>query len=166
MSKFYWKYLDIDETLVDQVKDVYRKNLWQNNGVFFQFLDTGIKEFMGLELLSTVLIVVEPQGRGRIHTDGHSGYHQKLALNIPLENCQSSITYMYDSEYKPDERFIANGAPYKYYDPEKCKKVTEFTLTKPILFRSDIPHSVDNYSDDYRLAISLRFVKDPWHLCI
>ncbi len=164
MSKFYWKYLDIDEKLVKQVQDLYKENLWQNTGVFFQFLDTKLTEFMGLKLRATVLIVVEPDGRGRIHTDGDASYTNRLALNIPLENCESSVTYMYDSEFKPDQRYITNGAPYKYYDPLKCKKVTEFTLTKPVLFRSDIPHSVDNYSDQYRLAISLRFEEDPWHL--
>jgi hypothetical protein len=61
-------------------------------------------------------------------------------------------------------RYTTNKSPYHYYDPNLCKKITEFSLTKPVLFDTSVPHAVDNYSNGWRRAISLRFEPDPRHL--
>jgi hypothetical protein len=160
---FYWKYQDIPEDEIAMIQEKYRKIL-PNNCEFFQVVPLDIKTFMGLKISRAVLIQVEPNAKGRIHTDFRpEGY--SLALNIPLENCKNSITTMWDAAAEVVEiRYTTNNSPYHYYNPNLCKKITEFSLTKPVLFDTSVPHAVDNYSDNWRRAISLRFEPDPWHL--
>jgi hypothetical protein len=160
---FYWKYQDIPEDEIVMIQEKYRKIL-PNNCEFFQVVPLDIKTFMGLKISRAVLIQVEPNAKGRIHTDFRpEGY--SLALNIPLENCENSITTMWDAAAEVVEiRYTTNNSPYHYYNPNLCKKITEFSLTKPVLFDTSVPHAVDNYSDNWRRAISLRFEPDPWHL--
>lgn len=160
---FYWKYQDIPEDEIAMIQEKYRKIL-PDNCEFFQVVSLDIKTFMGLKISRAVLIQVEPNAKGRIHTDFRpEGY--SLALNIPLENCENSITTMWDAAAEVVEmRYTTNNSPYHYYNPNLCKKITEFSLTKPVLFDTSVPHAVDNYSNNWRKAISLRFEPDPWHL--
>ena len=160
---FYWKYQPIPDTELEIIKNIYRENL-PSNSEFFQVVNIPIKTFMNLKISRAVLIQVEPNAKGRIHTDYRpEGF--SLALNIPLENCENSVTSMWDTTDQITEiRYTTNNSPYHYYDPVLCKKITEFQLTSPILFDTSIPHSVDNLSDKWRRAISLRFEPDPWHL--
>lgn len=160
---FYWKYQDIPEDEIAMIQKKYRKIL-PDNCEFFQVVPLDIKTFMGLKISRAVLIQVEPNAKGRIHTDFRpEGY--SLALNIPLENCENSITTMWDAAAEVVEiRYTTNNSPYHYYNPNLCKKITEFSLTKPVLFDTSVPHAVDNYSNNWRKAISLRFEPDPWHL--
>lgn len=160
---FYWKYQPVPDADLKIIQDLYRKNLPDNNE-FFQVIQIPITTFMNLKISRAVLIQVAPNAQGRIHTDYRpEGF--SLALNIPLENCEHSITSMWDaSEQETEIRYTTNNSPYHYYDPEKCKKITEFCLTQPVLFDTSLPHSVDNSSNCWRRAISLRFEPDPWHL--
>jgi hypothetical protein len=160
---FYWKYHNIPEIEITKLQEEYKKIL-PDNSEFFQVVPLEIKTFMGLKISRAVLIQVEPNAKGRIHTDFRpEGY--SLALNIPLENCENSITTMWGAPKEVVEiRYTTNNSPYHYYDPNLCKKITEFSLTKPVLFDTSVPHAVDNYSNKWRRAISLRFEPDPWHL--
>lgn len=161
---FYWKYIDIDPAELQSIRREYLNHLPDNNH-FFQSLDLPIKEFLGLEVQRFVLIQVEPLAKGRIHTDWRpTNFGCQLALNIPLINCDNSITSLWESDYVPETQYTTNGQPYNFYDPDRCNKVAEFKLTQPALFRTDLPHSVDNLSDKGRKAISIRFKIDPWHL--
>lgn len=165
IDDFLWRYIDIDNQQLEDLKSKYFKVL-PDNEHFFQSLDIGINEFMGMELQRAVLIQVSPGALGRIHTDWRfdKNYGDQLALNIPLMNCEDSVTKMWESDYIPPTQYTENGQPYNYYDIDRCKKIAEFKLIKPVLFRTDIPHSVNNTGKKVRRAISLRFKKDPWHL--
>ncbi len=159
---FYWKYIDIDPLQVKEIQDLYRARLPRNLH-FFQALNIPLKEFLGYEVQRFVLIQVAPGAEGRIHTDWRpNDYGDQLALQIPLDNCNESITELWESSYDPPVQYTDNGQPYRFFDPNKCKKVTEFCLTRPIMFRTDVPHSVSNTSNKVRRAISIRFKKDPW----
>lgn len=160
---FYWKYFNVPEHEIEFIKNLYKENL-PNNFEFFQIISIPIKTFLDLKISRAVLIQVAPNARGRIHTDYRpEGY--SLALNIPLENCENSITTLWEADEKNTEiRYTTNNSPYHYYDPALCKKITEFHLKEPVIFDTSIPHAVDNYSDKWRRAISLRFEPDPWHL--
>jgi hypothetical protein len=161
---FYWKYINLNETVIKSLQDEYYKHL-PDNSHFFQQLDLPIEEFLGLEVQRFVLIQVVPNATGRIHTDWRpSNFGNQLALNIPLEHCEDSVTSLWSSDYTPPTQFTDNGQPYNFYDPKRCVKITEFKLTQPVLFRTDLPHSVDNPSNNVRKAISIRFKQDPWHL--
>lgn len=162
---FYWKYIDLDLTEVNRIKEDYRKHL-PSNSYFFQEVALKNRIFMGMEISKPVLIQVEPYAVGRIHTDfrPNKNFGDRLAIQIPLENCEHSITEFWSSNYKPPVQYTMNGQPYNYFDKSTCIKVSEFELTEPVIWRTDVPHSVSNSSDKPRLAISLRFKKDPWHL--
>lgn len=164
IKEFLWKFIDIDPIIIKQLQDLYRDNL-PNNDYFFQKLNLNIDSFFEMEVQKFVLIQVEPNAIGRIHTDWRpTEYGDCLALNIPLNNCENSITELWESSYDPPIQYTTNGQPYRYFDPKLCKKITEFKLIKPVLFRTDIPHSVSNNSNNVRQAISIRFKDDPWHL--
>jgi hypothetical protein len=162
---FYWKYCDIPEEDIKFIQNLYKENM-PSNPDFFQEIAIPIKTFMNLKISIAVLIQASPLLKGTIHTDYQPKEDSpKLALNIPLENCEDSITNMWSSKNKITQLyFTPNKSPHHYYDPEACTKITEFRLTKPVLFNTTVPHSVDNMSDKWRRAISLRFESDPWHL--
>lgn len=161
---FYWQRFEVPEDDLFYIQKIYRENL-PSNEYFFQQLDLDIKYFLDLEIQRLVLIQVSPFANGRIHTDFRpSEYGDKLALQIPLENCDSSTTKIWQSDYSPPTQYTDNGQPYNYFDPERCKLVTSFNLISPTFFRTDLPHSVDNPTSCWRRAISIRFKKDPWHL--
>jgi hypothetical protein len=161
---FLWKYVDIDPLAVAQLEKFYRMRM-PNNTHFFQSLNLPIKEFLGMEVQRFVLIQVEPNAIGRIHTDFRPNeYGDQLALQIPLDNCEDSVTEMWESEYDPPIQYTDNGQPYRFFEPSRCKKLTEFKLTQPLIFRTDVPHSASNMGNKIRRAISVRFKDDPWHL--
>jgi hypothetical protein len=161
----YWQYVDLDPVEVDKIKEDYLTHL-PNNSHFFQMIDIESKTFMGMELLRPVLIQVEARAKGRIHTDFRpdKNFGDQLAIQIPLINCEHSVTELWSSDYEPPVQYTTNGQPYNYFEKSRCVKVSEFVLTHPVIWRTDVPHSVSNYSDGPRLAISLRFKKDPWNL--
>ena len=164
MKEFYWQYISLPEQEVETIKEEYLKSL-PDNDHFFQPLDISVKQFMGLEVQRFVLIQVAPHAQGRIHTDYRpKEYGFQLALQIPLINCENTITSIWESDYVPPTQYTSNNQPYNYYDPERCTKITEFKLVQPVIFRTDLPHSVDNPTDKIRKAISIRFKNDPWHL--
>ena len=161
---FLWQYIDIDSAEIKELQERYNQAL-PDNEHFFQSMDLGIKTFLGLEVQKFVLIQVAANAVGRIHTDwrpSNEGY--QLALNIPLSNCEHSITSIWSSDYEPPMQYTDNGQPYNYFEVSRCKKLAEFKLTQPTLFRTDLPHSVDNPTGSIRKAISVRFKQDPWHL--
>jgi hypothetical protein len=164
INDFIWKYIDLEESTVKKIQEEYVNHLPTNNH-FFQEIKLNITEFLGLEVQRFVLIQVLPNAIGRIHTDWRpANYGNQLALNIPLLNCENSITSLWKSDYSPPTQYTENGQPYNFYDPTRCVKIAEFKLTQPTIFRTDLPHSVDNSSNCVRTAISIRFKRDPWHL--
>jgi hypothetical protein len=161
---FLWKYINIDPLEVEKLKKVYRMRM-PNNNHFFQTLNLPITEFLGMEVQRFVLIQVAPNAIGRIHTDFRpNDYGDQLALQIPLDNCEEGLTELWESEYDPPVQYTDNGQPYRFFEPARCKKLSEFTLTQPLIFRTDVPHSASNMGNKIRRAISVRFKEDPWHL--
>jgi hypothetical protein len=162
----YWKYIDIDPDQVLSIQEKYKKILPDfDNGNFHQTVDIDIDSFMGVPVQRFALIQCMPNAIGKIHTDfRRHDWDNRLALQIPLENCEQSVTNFWESNYDPPTEYTINNHPYRWFDPDRCKLITTYRLTQPILFRIDIPHSVDNKCPAVRKAISIRFKKDPWHL--
>jgi hypothetical protein len=100
-----------------------------------------------------------------IHKDFRPHDNNVLAINIPLFNCENSVTEFWEtSENSTRVGHTSNGSPYIGFNRSRCKKIDEFKLTQPVLFRTDVPHSLNNYSNKNRLGISIRLVTDPWDL--
>jgi hypothetical protein len=161
---FLWKYIDIDSEVVKDIQERFLRAMPVNNSPF-QNVDIDITDFLGLEIHQSVLIQISPNTFSRIHTDWRpKEYGDQLALNIPLINCENSVTSLWESSDTTELQYTDNRQPYNSYDPAKCTKLTEFRLTRPVIFRTDIPHNVTNSSNEVRKAISIRFKRDPWEL--
>jgi hypothetical protein len=160
-----WKFVDLDPEEVQRLKNRYLRAL-PVLPYFFQTLDLGITEFMGRPVYKTVLISVKENSVGTIHKDHRPHDNNVLAINIPLINCDNTVTQFWDTEEEPDSivRYSVSGSPYIGVDQTKCTLIDKFILTRPVVFRTDVLHSVNNHSNRPRLAISLRLVNDPWDL--
>lgn len=160
---FLWQYIDVDPDEVERVKEIFKKNLPQNLH-FFQNLEIGIDQFMGMPVIMCALIQVMPMHQGKIHTDVRTGYSGVLAINIPLMDCENSVTELWSTTSETRKEYTENSAPYSVFETAQCTKIDQFILDRPVIFRTDVPHSVKNNSMKIRRAISLRFKDDPWHL--
>jgi hypothetical protein len=163
---FIWQYIDVPEEEVLTVQQLVRDNL-PDNGEFFQYLDIGLKTFLGAEVDIAVLIQASPgfglDGFG-IHRDAGAEEGQCLAINIPLENCDNSVTKFWKTSKPEIKQFTPNGIPYNYFEMDGCEQIDEFVLSRPIIFNTSVPHLVVNPQDVWRKAISIRFKTDPWDL--
>lgn len=168
IENFIWQYLDVPEDEVIALQEDARAML-PDNGCFFQelLLEKKLTHFMGLEVKCAILIQAEPNFFGRIHSDWPKGTNG-LAINLPLENCETTPTIMWESDEEPAIRTLTapdeTEIKYYFYPPEDCRRIDEFTVTRPILWNPGILHNVDNSNNDrWRRAISIRFMEDPWH---
>lgn len=163
---FIWQYINppIDEVL--SMQEAYR-NALPDNSYFFQLANIPKnKTFMGMDIYQAVLIQVAANSSVKIHRDFRLGdCFPHLAIQIPLTNCEGSITSFWESSApRPKRLSTPNGHSYEHYEESTCTKLSEFKLTSPVLFDTHILHSVDNPTNEVRQAISLRFITDPWHL--
>jgi len=98
------------------------------------------------------------------HVDSYCGspIQPTLALQIPIQGCDDSTTHIYHSKSDPNhyKRSLDRGWSY---DPGDLTEIDSYQLTDPILFNISHIHQVKNGALT-RLALSLRFREDPWHL--
>ena len=115
---------------------------------------------------------------------------RKLALNIPVSGCEGSLTRFYTSSDKNPTKLGVGQDTFTKYQTEKMKeimesslssgltddtpyyaihrrqyltKVAELELTSPSLINvGSSVHEVVNFKKTPRVALSLRFDKDPW----
>jgi hypothetical protein len=163
---FIWKYIDIPQPVIETIQQEFLSRL-PNNELFFQYIKIDTNEILGLKLGPTVLIQMRPMGGMNdeyIHTDFIPPDKSPYALNIPLQNCDESITSFWKANKPAETRYTTEGTPYKYLNPEDCEKISELKFIKPFIFDTTIPHSVMNPQNVWRRGISLRFVDDPSHL--
>lgn len=89
-----------------------------------------------------------------------------LAINIPLYNCDQTWTAFYDIvkggffQAYQENMAIYYGVTVDAEFVEQCR----YQLDRPLLINTKIPHAVFNPTDHMRLALTLRFSNDPWHL--
>ena len=164
---FIWQYIDIPQEEIETIQQKVRAKL-PDNSEFFQPISIEQEFFLGLEIYIVVLIQAAP-GFGLdnygIHKDfDDTNQGRCLAINIPLDNCEESITKFWETD-KPDNiQFTPNGMPYNLIEEKDCRYISEFKLTQPIIFNTCVPHNVVNPQKVWRRAISIRFKDDPWHL--
>jgi hypothetical protein len=108
------------------------------------------------------LIINRPNSRGDVHTDTQIN---TLALNIGIQTV-GTYTVLYDmSEGVPYEVTMPTGNTLTQYDKCKLNEHVRYDLIdNPVIFNTKQLHQVINPTDEWRLAISLRFENDPWHL--
>jgi hypothetical protein len=142
-TMFIWKYLDLPETEVEELKARYlaSQSTWKSDHYFFQSLNLGIKEFMGRPIFKTVLIVASPNLVGKLHIDHRPHDNNTLAINIPLLNCDNAVTEFWEShEASSVVEYTISGSPYlSCGNRSTCTKIDEYQLVKPVLFTEPEP---------------------------
>ena len=162
---FIWQYINPSINEILSIQQDY-KNTLLDNSYFYQYVNIAKNtRFMGIIIEHAVLIQVPANTHCKIHKDHrYDGASNRLAIQIPLSNCEESSTNFWESSSDPVICQTSNGHPYAYYESSMCTKISEFKLTRPVIFNTDILHNVTNPTNKIRQAISLRFKDDPWHL--
>jgi hypothetical protein len=80
-----------------------------------------------------------------------------IALNIPLENCEDSMTLFY--KLKDEQRSDVYYPTYNCggHDHQNIVEVERFNLTKPAVLRINVPHGVHNPNSQPRTVATFRF---------
>lgn len=120
-----------------------------------------------MELVMSAIHIMQPYGIGQLHSDSDGSVPGRLALNLDIENGNITKTKLYKVNV-PGTMYLTTGQklPYIVYqnNTDTCEQVTEYDLSKPVLFDYVKPHCVTNSTDLRRVAITLRFKNDPVHL--
>jgi hypothetical protein len=165
---FTWKYIDIDNELVDEIKDIYLKKLKTNlqDYEFFQILPIKIPNVLDQKVIGAGLAVSKGNCIQKYsHKDPMPPGTSFHALNIPLKNCENSQTNLYKIKKGKSVLYSNYGRPTPGADLAEiakindCDVIASYTLDRPLIFNTQILHSVHNFSSETRLAISLRFEK-------
>jgi hypothetical protein len=87
-----------------------------------------------------------------------------LAINFPVDNCETVETKMWDEENLKSIKLmtIGTGIPYYRYLVNNHDPVSKYTLDNPVMLNIKKVHSVVNDTDKPRISLSFRFERDPW----
>ena len=160
-NTFLWKYIELDNNLVEELKDIYLKAMPTNLSClnFFNVLPINVPNINGVKVTCCSLIYkAGNESQKYAHKDPL--LHSSLALNIPLINCEDSVTTLYDDS--KHSLHVGHRDNLIQILPVKDGKVlSTYILDKPVLFNTRIFHNVENFSSEPRIAISLRFDRNP-----
>jgi hypothetical protein len=89
-----------------------------------------------------------------------------LAVNIPIKNTEGTYTNFYEYVDGPvkNMEFGRHNITYRFYGKANLKEIDRYSLSKPVILNTTVPHSVINNTNKDRFALTFRFEKDPWHL--
>jgi hypothetical protein len=159
-TEFTWKYMNIDDILVDEIKDLYSKKINKDLTQYgtYQILDVDVPNILGHKVSVTGLHYTPAGYAPKLsHIDPIT--HSALALNIPFLNCENTKTVFYES--KKLDKFMYKGRIAEGRHLSKCQEIDSYVLDKPILLNTQVLHAVFNYGDKPRVSITLRFEKNP-----
>lgn len=120
-----------------------------------------------IQLLKAAVIVSDTSaGEYPPHVDSQIN---SLALNFPIENCLETETQFF--KLTDDDQILElakpNGTRYKKIIFSSTPKLVDsYVLDSPTILNTHIPHKLVNTSRSSRIALSFRFVNDPWHLVV
>lgn len=99
-----------------------------------------------------------------IHIDGYSLERKNasnFALNIPILNCDHGYMNWYKGDYDLIENKTKEGLKLLKIEWKNKPEITERALiNEPTLVQVNVPHNVENLSNQQRLMLSIRFVPD------
>lgn len=99
-----------------------------------------------------------------IHIDGYSLERKNasnFALNIPILNCDQGWMNWYKGEYDLVEDKTKEGLKLLKIEWKGEPEIIERALiNEPTLVKVNVPHNVENLSNQQRLMLSIRFVPD------
>lgn len=99
------------------------------------------------------ILCLKPNQGIDIHVDNN----RKCTLNIPLFNCENSITSFYEDIDILNCNIEKSPQGYITYIKNDLKEVYAFTIDHPIIFNTSIPHSVINNGTSDRIIFNWSF---------
>jgi hypothetical protein len=172
-QSFTWKYIDLEPELVEEIQLICKRELKQDLDAynFFQWLPVQLPDIKGVRVHKAALVVCQGNEVPKFsHKDPCSpdpnrpGKHRDwgpIVLNVPLLNCENSITRMYKEVKNPMHHMTVYNEPTVIMPVKECEPLTSFVLNKPVLFNTQVLHAVFNHSNQPRFAVSLRFKENP-----
>jgi hypothetical protein len=170
----YYQYLDLDyNTACDKLKLYALKNKSKINN-FWNVLDTP----KILEIIPEVQYMFDPLNINVKHisliksanTNTSIGIHRdyttcKVRINLPIMNCEGSITNFYKSTSDSKKDFLTNGIPYYQINLLDCELADSMCLNKPAALRIQEPHQViANKQFLPRVSCTIEFYEDIEYL--
>ncbi|NBX48506.1 hypothetical protein EBT25_00970 [bacterium] len=169
---FIWKYHDMNPEVVSLLQDLFKRYVPE----YFFTIETPLHfthpstippfTFEGVTFSEFRIVCIEPESTGVIHTDQqYPTWGTRLALNIPLANCDQSTTRFWrcTPSSEKESQIAPTQNSYKSWQKEECEYLTEYCLTRPVLIDTEVPHCIENFGSKRRVSISIRFKEDPWH---
>lgn len=89
--------------------------------------------------------------------DVHIDNNRKCTLNIPLFNCENSVTSFYEDVDITKCTIEKSPQGYITYIKDNLKETFSFTIDQPIIFNTSIPHSVINNGISDRIIFNWSF---------
>ena len=97
-----------------------------------------------------------------IHRDA---CEEPIRINIPILNCEGTVTRFFKSTKPPILTTQPNGIPYEMEDSSGCILVASAEVIIPTLLRVREPHNVVLFHNNYpRITCTIKFNEDLEHL--
>lgn len=131
-------------------------------------IDWGFQDFFsrkGLIVKETVVYISGPQTIGKPHLDVCKiNKINEWALNIPIFNGTSGRTVWYDENATIHEKIVDGNLVGMLSEKKasECKEVAELKMDSPHMVRTNHLHTVENYTDSWRVNLSFRFKDISW----
>jgi hypothetical protein len=181
-DNFYYTHIDIEnyDVIIKEIK-FHTKTILNEIGKYSGFFEISKKDLNDncpallnwfnkndIILEMAALHLMPAHREGQLHSDNDESLRPRLALNLDIENSDLTKTILFKVNNSGNLSSTPRGLPYVLYQysEDTCKKITEYDLSKPVLFDTAKPHLVTNNTNYRRVAISLRFKSDPIHLII
>jgi len=160
----YYRYIDVpnQHSIIERYKEYTfektNKTSFIVNHSEYDWVAAQIKNISELSdfKIRVVLMMSQPGLNDRgIHVDGKLVKPgDNWALNIPIYNCENSDMVWYDGLY---EKRTENSNHLTWNsEPVEVERVK---LIRPLLVRTNKPHTVINYSPVSRSILSIRFIE-------
>lgn len=163
----YYKYLDLDYQVACQKLKAY---ILKNSSLltaFWNDIDTqevmlSIPEIqamfnpLSIRIKQISILVTRPKSAQEgIHIDHTS---TNVRINLPLSNCEHSVTNFYSTTSLPTKMFLPNGVAFENLNYSSCKLEDSFCLNRPAALRVTVPHQVVVNPDiGYRMSATIEF---------
>ncbi len=113
-----------------------------------------------IKISHSILFFSKPDWQQPIHVDDQSQYGMYTSLNIPIKNCADSTMNWYLGEYEQSVVKLDSGITYKKLTMADDTVAYNEFIDRPYVVRTNIPHSVINYSKEYRVMLVVRYVEN------
>jgi len=170
----YYKYIDLDYKIFAEKM----KSYIFSNGEMFKTFWTQLDSDLILSNIPETSSMFKPYNINvmnisitrSFNTNSLLGLHRdyseaELRINIPILNCEKSVTNFYYSTVDPTLEILANGIPYLDYNYKNCTLVDSFCLDRPAILRvKEIHQVVANANYLPRISCTIDFKENIFHL--